>query len=185
MLPILFILFLVVVAGTLYNILIARKNDVVRNMGSIDVLLKKRNDLLPNLLDILKKYMSYESGLLTEVTELRSKASAQGLSPEERIQLDTSMSRKLGNLLAVAENYPDLKANQNYAMLNQTWKELEDQLANARISYNASVTRYNNAVEMFPTNLIATVMNYKTKPLYEVGGSEKENVRADDYFQKQ
>jgi len=179
-------IFMFVVAGTavLYNILIARKNEVMRSLAGIDVLLKKRFDLLPNLLDILSKYMSYESGLLTELTDLRSKASAQGLSAEDRIRLDAGLSRKLGQLFAVAENYPDLKANQTYSMLNQTWKELEDQLADARLSYNASVTRYNNAVEMFPTNLLATVMQYRAKSWYEADGAEKGKVNAGDYFQK-
>jgi len=168
----------------MYNTLIARKNDVNRTYGSIDVLLKKRYDLIPNLVETAKQYMGYESRLLTEVTELRGKAMSVGNTQEERLKLDSALAQKLGTLMVVAENYPDLKANQSFTLIQNSWKELEDQIAMARATYNQSVTQYNNAVEMFPTNLVATMMDYKTKSLFEVIADERENVKAGELFSR-
>ena len=86
--------------------------------------------------------------------------------------------------MVVAENYPDLKANQSFTLIQNSWKELEDQIALARATYNQSVTQYNNAVEMFPTNLVATMMDYKTKNLFEVLTDERENLKAGELFSK-
>ncbi len=180
-----FILLLIILATAIpYNLLIARKNDVARTFGSIDVLLKKRYDLIPNLVETVRQYMGYENRLLTEVTELRSRAMRAGITQEDRIKLDSMIGEKLGNLMVVAENYPDLKANQSFSLLQSTWRDLEDQIAQARAVYNSSVTRYNNAVEMFPTNIMATMMNYKTKPLFEMSGEERLNVNAGELFDK-
>jgi LemA protein len=118
------------------------------------------------------------------VTELRSRAMRAGITQEDRIKLDSMIGEKLGNLMVVAENYPDLKANQSFSLLQSTWRDLEDQIAQARAVYNSSVTRYNNAVEMFPTNIMATMMNYKTKPLFEMSGEERLNVNAGELFDK-
>jgi LemA protein len=166
----------------MYNTLIARKNDVLKSFGFIDILLKKRFDLIPNLVDVVKGYMGYEKGLLTEITELRSKAMTSGISEKERIGYENQITQKLGNIMVTAENYPDLKATQSFTQLQSTWSNLEDQIANARQLYNSSVTEYNNAVEMFPTNLMATMINYSTKPLFEAIAPEKENVNAKTLF---
>jgi LemA protein len=184
LIPLLFIIGFVVVLIWMYNTLIARKNDVIRTFGSIEVLLKKRYDLIPNLVETVKQYMGYESLLLTEVTELRGKAMSAGNTQEERMKLDSALAQKLGTLMVAAENYPDLKANQSFALIQNSWKELEDQIAAARTMYNYSVTQYNNAVEMFPTNIMATMMEYKTKNLFEVIADEKENVKAGELFSK-
>jgi len=181
------ILFVIITALLLiifwmYNTLIARKNDVMRTFSSIDVLMKKRYDLIPNLVETVKQYMGYENKLLTEVTELRGRAMSAGSASEERLKLDSLLGQKLGTIMVVAENYPDLKANQSFNMIQQTWKELEDQLVNARTTYNTSVTNYNNTVEMFPTNLMATMMEYKTKNLFEIIPEEKENIDAKEIF---
>jgi LemA protein len=166
----------------MYNTLIARKNDVLKSFGLIDVLLKKRFDLIPNLVDTVKEYMGYEKGLLADVTELRAKAMTGGISEKERVVFESQLTQKLGNIMVAAENYPDLKASQSFALLQSGWKDLEDQIAVARQAYNASVTAYNNAVEMFPTNLMATMIDYATKPLLETGITEKENVKGKDLF---
>jgi len=182
MLPLIFILAIVAVLMWMYNTLIARKNDVMKSFGLIDVLLKKRFDLIPNLVETVKEYMGYEKGLLTDVTELRAKAMASGFNEKDRIGYENQLTQKLGNIMVAAENYPDLKASQSFSQLQATWKDLEDQLAGARQAYNASVTNYNNAVEMFPTNLVATMINYTTKPLFEAVTAEKENVKANELF---
>ena len=182
MIPAIFVLSLVVAFMWMYNQLIARKNDVMKSFGFIDVLLKKRYDLIPNLLETVKEYMGYEKGLLTEVTNLRAHAMSGGISESERVISENQLTQKLANIMVAAENYPDLKASQSFIQLQSSWKDLEDQLVGARQAYNESITRYNNAVEMFPTNLVATMMNYTTKPLFETAVNEKDNVRAKDLF---
>jgi LemA protein len=107
---------------------------------------------------------------------------SSGNSENERISYENQLTQKLGNIMVAAENYPDLKASQSFAQLQSTWKDLEDQIAGARQAYNASVTRYNNTVEMFPTNLMATMIDFKTKPLFEAVVVEKENVKAKELF---
>jgi len=178
------IIVLVIIAAFMwmYNALIARKNDVMKSFGLIDVLLKKRFDLIPNLVETVKEYMGFEKGLLTDVTELRAKAMTGGFGDNERIGIENQLTQKLGNIMVAAENYPDLKTNQGFMQLQSTWKDLEDQIAIARQAYNISVTSYNNTVEMFPTNLMATMMDYKTKPLFEAAVIEKENVKAKELF---
>lgn len=182
MLPLIIILAIVAALMWMYNTLIARKNDVMKSFGFIDVLLKKRFDLIPNLVEALKEYMGYEKGLLTDVTELRAKAMSSGFNEKDRIGYENQLTQKLGNIMVAAENYPDLKASQSFLQLQATWKDLEDQIAGARQAYNTSVTSYNNAVEMFPTNLVATMINYTTKPLFEAVYAEKENVKANELF---
>jgi len=182
MLPLIVVLVIVAFLMWMYNILIARKNDVMKSFGFIDVQLKKRFDLVPNLVETVKEYMGYEKGLLTDVTELRAKAMASGYNEKERIGYENQLTQKLGNIMVAAENYPDLKASQSFMQLQTTWKDLEDQIAAARLAYNASVPSYNNAVEMFPTNLMATMIDYKIKPLFEAAVVEKENVKAKDLF---
>jgi LemA protein len=184
LIPLVLIIGFVVALMWMYNTLIAAKNDVNRTFSSIDVLLKKRNDLIPNLVETARQYMGYESRLLADVTEIRGKATLTTNSPDERLKLDTSLAQKMGTLLMVAENYPDLKANQSFSLIQGTWKELEDQLAVARTTYNHSVTHYNNTVEMFPTNLMATMIDYRTKSFFEVTTDEKANVKAGDLFSK-
>jgi LemA protein len=182
MFPLIIVLALVAALMWMYNTLIAHKNDVMKSFGLIDVFLKKRFDLIPNLVETAKEYMVYEKGLLTDVTELRAKAMAGGYNENERIGYENQLTQKLGNIMVAAENYPDLKASQSFMQLQTTWKDLEDQIAGARQAYNTSVTSYNNAVEMFPTNLIATMIDYKTKPLFEAAIPEKENIKAKDIF---
>jgi LemA protein len=182
MMSLIIVLAIVAVFMWMYNTLIARKNEVIKSFGFIDVLLKQRFDLIPNLVETVKEYMGYEKVLLTDVTELRSKAMSGGNSENERISYENQLTQKLGNIMVAAENYPDLKASQSFAQLQSTWKELEDQIAGARQAYNASVTMYNNAVEMFPTNLMATMIDFKTKPLFEAVVVEKENVKAKELF---
>ncbi len=182
MIPILVIVAALVALMWMYNILIARKNDVAKTFSYIDVLLKKRYDLIPNLVDTVKEYMGFERGLLTDVTELRSKAMTEGIGENERLKMESTLSRKLGNIMVAAENYPDLKANQGFIQLQSTWSELEEHIAESRRVYNASVTSYNNAVEMFPTNIIATLMDYKTKVMPDAAIEERLNVKAGELF---
>ncbi|MFC1516873.1 LemA family protein, partial [Thermodesulfobacteriota bacterium] len=177
---ILFVIFVFVVL--LYNNLVAKKNQVLNVFSSTDVLLKKRYDLIPNLVEAVKTYMQHEKTLLTEVTELRAKATSGRLTDEEKVDIDNQVTKAIGGLMVAVENYPDLKANQNFLQLQQSLNEVEEQISAARRAYNASVTDYNNAIEMFPSNIIASMINYKQKPFFVIDEKERENVDVGRLF---
>ena len=166
----------------IYNSLVQKKNQVTNVFATIDALFKKRYELIPNLVAVAKNYMEYEKGVLTQITELRSNAVAGNLSNEEKVDLENKMSKLIGNIRIAVENYPDLKANQNFLQLQSSLNEIEEQLSAARRAYNAAVTDYNNAVEMYPTNVAASLMNYKTKAVFEVPEEERKPVDVNNLF---
>jgi len=172
----------ILVVVFLYNSLIAKKNQVTNVFGTIDALLKKRYDLLPKLISTVKAYMEHEKSLLTEITEMRAKAVSGQLSDDEQVDLDNKLSKMLGGIMVAVENYPDLKANQNFLHLQRAMNEIEEQISAARRAYNAAVTAYNNAVEMFPTNVAASMMRYKLKKVFEISEEQREDVDAEKLF---
>ena len=172
----------IVILVILRNSLIAKKNQVINVFASIDTLLKKRYDLLPNLISTVKTYMQHEKSLLTEITEIRAQAVSGQISDDEKVDLDNKMSRMLGGIMVAVENYPDLKANQNFLQLQGALNEVEEQISAARRAYNAAVTSYNNAVEMFPTNIIASAMSYRQKKVFEISERERKNVEVGKLF---
>ena len=167
----------------MYNTLVGKKNDVENIFAGVDAVLKKRYDLVPNLVAAVKNYMKHEAGLLTEITELRARASSGRISDDEKVDLDNKLSRALGGIMIAVENYPDLKASQNFMQLQRSLNEIEEQISAARRAYNAAVTDYNNAVEMFPTNIAAGMMNYQRKQVFEISEQERQNVNVGDLFQ--
>ncbi|MHC4154912.1 MAG: LemA family protein [Planctomycetota bacterium] len=169
----------------IYNSLIGKKNQVLNVFGTIDALLKKRYDLIPNLVATVKGYMQHERTLLSEVTEMRAKAIAEGTSDDQKVDLDNKMTKALGRIMVAVENYPDLKASDNFMHLQRTLTELEEQISAARRAYNAAVMAYNNAVEMFPTNIVASMMNYRRRRFFEIGERERESVDAGKVFRGQ
>ena len=166
----------------LYNSLINKKNQVQNAFGGIDALLKKRYDLIPNLISAVKTYMEHEAGVLTEITELRTKVVSGQLSNDEKVNLDNKISKSIGGIMVAVENYPDLKASQNFSQLQAALNEVEEQISAARRAYNAAVTDYNNATEMFPSSFFASLMGYKMKPLFEISQTERENVDVANLF---
>jgi len=166
----------------LYNSLIGKKNQVANAFSSIDVMLKKRFDLLPNLVETVKQYMQHESATLTKIVELRSRASAGNLSTNEKIELDKQVSSGVRGLMLSVEAYPDLKANQNFINLQSTWTESEEQIAAARRTYNASVTDYNDAIMMFPGSVVAGMLSYQPIAVLANTEEERKNVSAKDLF---
>ena len=180
--PIIVLIVVVAIPVFLYNALVGKKNQVNNVFASIDTLLKKRYNLIPNLISTVKSYMQHEKGVLTEITETRAKALSGGISDDEKVQLDNKMSKALGGIMVAVENYPNLKANQNFLQLQAAFNEIEEQISAARRAYNATVTDYNNAVEMFPTNIMASMMNYKNKTLFEISEKERKNVDAGKLF---
>ena len=166
----------------LYNSLIRKKNAVGNTFGAIDAMLKKRYDLLPNLVTTVKTYMNYERETLTKITELRNQATTANISPDQKIQLENQIGSAMRSIMIQVENYPDLKANQNFLQLQGSWNEIEEQVSAARRAYNATVNDYNNAVEQFPTNMMSRMMNYTLKPYLEIPEEERKNVSAEDMF---
>ena len=160
----------------LFNSVIGRKNQVEFAFASVDAQLKKRYDLIPNLVAACEKYMGYENNLLKELTETRSKATQA--SPDDRVAMDGTLSSQLRSVFALAENYPDLKAVENFTMLERSLNEVEEQLAASRRAFNAAVTEYNNAVQMFPTSIAAAIMGYRMRAWFEAAPEEREPVKV-------
>ena len=172
----------IVIIVFLYNSLVAKKNQVINVFGTIDVMLKKRYELLPKLISTVKTYMKHERELLEEITKMRAKAVSGRLSNDEKVDLDNKVTKALGGIMIAVENYPDLKANQNFLKLQGAMNEIEEQISAARRAYNAAVTDYNNAVEMFPTNIVASMMSYKLKKVFEIDQQQREDIDADKLF---
>ncbi len=175
------VLMLIIGIG-MYNTLIAKKNNVEYAFSSIDVMLKKRHDLIPNLVAAVKQYMTHERGLLTEITALRTEVMKPNLSDSERFQAEGKLSSMLGKVQVAVENYPDLKANTNFLQLQGAMNEVEEQLSAARRAFNASINAYNNAVEMFPTNILAGMMNMRRRASFEIAEIERENINIANLF---
>jgi len=174
-----FVIFIVM----MYNSLIARKNMVENMFGSIDALLKKRVDMIPNLIASVKEYMKHERELLTKITEIRSQI-LQTEDEDKKIELENKLSGYLKSLMVNVENYPQLKANENVMHLQMTLAEIEEQISAARRAYNQAVTDYNNAIEMIPTNILAKFMGYKRKAFFEISESERKNINVGNLFNK-
>ncbi len=164
-----------VLVGT-YNKLVRLRNGAEEAFESINVFLKQRYDLIPNLVNTIKGYTQYESGVLEKVIELRSKAMASG--GRDGGAAENELTGALKTVFALAENYPDLKANQEFLNLQQTLTGLEEGIQWARRYYNASARDLNNAVEVFPNNLIAGPFGFKRMGYFEVDEAEKANVKV-------
>ncbi|ALL08533.1 LemA family protein [Pedobacter sp. PACM 27299] len=181
---IILVLILAFICISIYNSLIAKKNEIDNAFSAIDAMLKKRFDLLPNLVETVKQYMQYESDLLTRVVALRNRASSPNLSNDEKLKIDQEMSHELKGLIVNVENYPNLKADQSFANLQTTWTESEEQIAAARRIYNAAITDYNNAIMMFPGSIFAGMLNYTEKPVLSISETDRSNINAKDLFNR-
>ena len=158
-----------------YNRLIAAKNNADTALANIDIALKQRHDELPKLLEVCKGYMKYEKELLEKIVHLRT-AFLQATGAEEKARLDQQLSQNLKSLFAVAENYPDLKANQNFLQLQSRVSGLESSLAGHRETYNAASNDYNIRIEQIPDVVIARSLGWTRKPMYAVSAEDREDV---------
>jgi Uncharacterized conserved protein len=165
----------------LYNTIITRKNQTENAFGLVDTMLKKRYDLIPNLVETVKQYMVHEATVLSHVTALRAKFS-DGLPSQEKVGLYNELSKGVSNLMLSVENYPDLKANQNFLKLQASWNETEEQIAASRRYYNSAVTDFNNAILTFPSNLIAKRLGFTPLNVFEIEANERANVMAKELF---
>ena len=175
-------MFLIVIG--LYNTLVRKKNDVENAFASIDAMLKKRYDLIPNLVETVKSYMKHEKDLLNELTEMRTKAVSGEISENERVEIENKIGNGMAGLMVAVENYPELKASQNFLQLQEAWNEVEEQISASRRAFNAAVTVYNNKVETFPSNIIAVIMGYKRRALFVIPDVERENLNAHNLFNR-
>ena len=167
-------LVVVVMPIWMYNSLITNRNQVQNAFGSMDAMPKQRYDLIPNLVSAVQTYMQHERGLLNELTELRTRAASGSVSAEEHAELDNRTTRALSALRVAVENYPDLKASQNFLQLQAALNEIEEKVGAARRNYNRSVTDYNNAIETFPRSMMAASMRLQRKPVFEVAEAERQ-----------
>jgi LemA protein len=170
------------VLAMMYNGLIGKKNQVRNAFATVDVQLKKRHDLIPNLIATVKQYMTHEADLLTKVTQMRAQAQRGGMGARERVALENQISHAMGSIMIAVENYPDLKASENFINLQGSLNEVEEQLSAARRAFNAAATDFNDAVEMFPTNMMAKSMGYRRRPLFEIPAAQRENPNVGKLF---
>ena len=172
---VLLILFII----SVYNSLVTLRQRVKNAFGQMDVQLQRRFDLIPNLVETVKGYMTHESDTLAKVTELRT-AWSGAKTVDEKAKLDNELSNTLKTIMAVAEAYPDLKANQNFESLQNELTETEDKISYSRQFYNDTVTRYNTKLELFPSNIIAGMFHFTAESLFEVDSAEaRKNVKVD------
>lgn len=161
-----------------YNGFVRLRNKTEEAFSAMDVSLKKRYDLIPNYVETVKGYTKHESETLEKVVNARNMAMT-ATTPEERIENDNLLTGSLRSLFAIAESYPDLKANTNFLELQNQLSDIEEEIAGARRYYNGVVNKFNTKTEMFPGNLIAGLFGFRRKPLYEVNDlQERENVKV-------
>lgn len=175
-----------VIIGLIYlnNDLIGKKNQIERAFASVDVLLKKRCDLIPNLVAIAKQYMDFEQETLTRIAGLRSRALSGRLTPDQRVSVENQLSRDLNDFFVSAEAYPELRSNQQFVDLQATLNETEEQISAARRFYNSAVNEFNNAVEMFPSNIVASWMHLRTQSFFAIEEQERQVVDVHQLFKR-
>ena len=167
-----------------YNYLIKLKNDVSAAYSNIDVQLKKRYDLIPNLVSTVREYMKYEEKTLNQLISLRTKAISQLTQSGERLALDKEISQTLGSLILSVENYPELKANNNFLQLQETLNEVELNISASRRSFNSYTRNYNTIIESFPYFLVAKNLNMQKVKYFETLIEEKKVPNIDELFSK-
>lgn len=166
---------LVVYGVKVYNNLVRLNRDCDKAWSNIDVLLKQRSDELPKLIDTVQEYLDYEESTLKEITEARTQAEDAN-SPREEAQADQRIQNALDDLLAVAEDYPELKANENFRQLQDRIAEIEDKITDRREFYNEAVNTYNIRIHQIPHNLVANQLGYRDRELFEVEEGDRKDV---------
>jgi LemA protein len=174
------VVLLIIIFVAMYNSLVKRRNAVDNSWSQIDVQLKRRHDLIPNLVEAVKDYMAYEQETLAKVTEARAAAVTAGAKgPAQVAQAENALTDTLRSLFAVMENYPDLKASQNVMALQEELTTTENKISFARQFYNDSVLTYNNKIQTVPTNIIAGMFNFTKREYFEAPEGEREAPKVD------
>ncbi len=161
-----------------YNSLVKLNNRVEEAFSTMDVYLKKRWDLIPNIVETVKGYVNHEKETLEEIINLRNN-SYDKMNVNDKVDINNQLSQGMNKLMAIAEAYPDLKASENFKDLSNQLSIVENDIANARKYYNGTVRMFNNKVQMFPSNIVATIFGYKTKKMFEINENERKNVKVE------
>ncbi len=173
---------LIAVMIVMYNALVSGRNNVRESFALVDVYLKQRFDLIPNLVETVKQYMQHEQSLLEKITVLRSKADISGLSDAQKVNLGNELGQAFVQFTATAENYPVLKADRSFDFLQKSWYNIEENIAASRRIYNTSVKDFNNRCEQFPSNIFAAVFGFSRTEMLAATEEERSNVIARDLF---
>ena len=170
---------IIIAVIVMYNNLVSAKIKVDNAWSQIDVQLQRRFDLIPNFVETVKGYMAHESATFEKIAQLRT-SWANSNSVSEKASLDGELSNALKTIMAVSENYPDLKANQNFMQLSEELRNTENKISFARQFYNDTVTMYNEKLQMFPSNLIANMFHFKERDVFEAESDKaRKNVKVD------
>jgi LemA protein len=160
-----------------YNSLVEVRNKVDEAFATMDVYLKKRWDLIPNLVETTKGYAKHEQETFSKIVGLRS-SNYSTMTQEQKLDVNQQLSAAIPKIFALAEAYPELKADANFRQLSEALNEVENDIANARKYYNAVVLVNNNKVQFFPSNIVAGIFHFTTKPMFEIAAAERENVQV-------
>jgi len=171
------IVLLIIYVLVTYNGFIRIKNRVEEAFSTMDVYLKKRWDLIPNIVETVKGYAKHEKSTLSEVIKLRNGV-YDGMSNDDKIKANQELSKGIAKIMALVEQYPDLKANENFKDLSAQLTKIEDEIANSRKYYNGTVREFNDKVQLFPSNIVAMIFDYKTKTMFESNEEERKNVKV-------
>lgn len=161
-----------------YNSLVKARNIVKEAFSTMDIYLKKRWDLIPNLVEVVKGYAKHEKQTFEEITSLRTNI-YDSMSINKKIDVNEQITQSISKIMAISENYPELRASESFLQLSKDLTKIEDEIANSRKYYNGSVRILNNKVQMFPSNIVASIFGFKQANMFEVGAKEKNNVKVD------
>ena len=161
-----------------YNRFVKLRNRIDESFSTMDVYLKKRWDLVPNLIETVKGYMKHENSTLKEIVKLR-KGDYDEMSEDEKIKNNSKLSSSLGKLFALAEDYPELKSSENFKELNKQLEKIEDDIANSRKYYNGTVREYNDLTQIIPNNIIAKIFGFKKQRMFGIEETERKNVKVE------
>ena len=171
------IVIILIITLVTYNKLVQLNNKVEEAFATMDVYLKKRWDLIPNIVEVVKGYAKHEKETLENVISLRN-SSYDKMSSNEKLKANEELASGINKIMALAEAYPDLKANTNFSDLSNQLSSVEEDIANGRKYYNATVRVFNDKVEMFPSNIVASIFGYKTKDMFTADEAERESVKV-------
>jgi len=169
------IILICICIAIIYNIILKQKNKVEQAKSDIDVYLNQRFDLIPNLVECVKEYSKYESGILEKITELRTSY----MNNKDNLTVKSTLNEDFKNILAVAENYPELKASEQFLNLQRNLSKMESELQAARRIYNSEVTLYNTKIGVFPLNIVANIFGDKKEALFKIEPGKEENINVD------
>lgn len=161
-----------------YNSFIKSNNLVKEAFSTMDVYLKKRWDLIPNLVEIVKTYAKHEQETFSQITSLRTN-NYDSMSMDKKININEQLTYDISKIMAISENYPELKASDNFSQLSKDLTKIEDDIANSRKYYNGTVRILNNKIQMFPSNIVAKVFGFKLANMFEANTEEKNNIKVE------